>query len=84
MLPIKNNNIVKPIKSFMLILAIANKGNAQNGQTTFQILSPQATPIITFQGSTPSVAAAGNINGACTTQCPPAEGTKILIIKEDK
>ena len=62
--PTKNNMMQKPIRSRMLMLAMASKGSAQNGQTTFQILSPQATPMMTFHGSMPKVLAAGSMNGA--------------------
>ena len=56
--------------------AIPKAGKAQKGWIIFVHASPQAMAIADFAAETPIACPAGMIIGACTTHCPPPEGTK--------
>lgn len=69
-----------PIISFAPSPAIPNAGKAQNGCAIFVHASPQVIANADFAAETPIICPAGITIGACTTHCPPPEGTKKFTI----
>src|SRR5258708_34134448 len=63
--------------------AMARIGNAQNGWIMLAVCSPIAVAIAVSAGSTFRFTAAGIMNGPCTAQCPPPEGTTRLMMLDE-
>src|SRR5580658_183623 len=68
--------------SLMPSRAMARIGNAQNGCTMLAVCSPIAVAIAVMAGLTCNFTAAGTMNGPCTAQWPPPEGTNRLMMLE--
>ena len=69
--------------SLMPSRAIASIGSAQNGWIMLAVCSPIAVAMAVSAGLTCSLTAAGTMNGPCTAQCPPPEGTNRLMMFEE-
>ena len=81
--PMKNASTSYPMTCRSPNPTMASTGSTQNGCSILATCSPYATPIAVMAWSAPSEEGAGAITGPCTTQCPPPEGTNMLMIIEE-